>query len=130
MSIKEVCKKYGISPDTLRYYEKAGAIPEVHRTKGGRRDYQEEDLGWVENAICMRSAGLSMEAIAEYVKLYQAGEETIPARLQLLSGQREEIRRQKELIEATLKKLDYKIFCYERAVKTGKLSFECNGEDI
>ncbi len=124
MRIKDVCEKYGISPDTLRYYEKAGAIPEVNRTEGGRRDYRETDLGWVENAICMRSAGLSMEAIAEYVRLFKSGDETIPARLQLLTDQRVEILKQKEMLEATLKKLDYKIFCYEQALKTGRLKFD------
>lgn len=124
MSIKEVCEKYGISPDTLRYYEKTGVIPEVHRTEGGRRDYREQDLGWVENAICMRSAGLSVEAIARYVKLYQEGDETIPARLYLLLGQREEIMKQKALMEATLERLEYKISRYRQAVETGKLEWD------
>ena len=51
MTIKEVSEKYNISQDTLRYYERVGMIPRVHRTGGGIRDYQEDDLGWVELAI-------------------------------------------------------------------------------
>ena len=43
MTIKEVCEKYNLTPDTLRYYERVGVIPEVTRTAGGIRDYQEED---------------------------------------------------------------------------------------
>ena len=66
MTIKEVSEKYGISQDTLRYYEKIGAIPPVTRTAGGVRNYTETDIGWVENAVCMRSAGLPVETIAEY----------------------------------------------------------------
>ncbi len=58
MTIKEVSEKYNISADTLRYYERIGMIPPVHRTSGGIRDYNDEDLGWVEMSICMRSAGL------------------------------------------------------------------------
>ncbi len=73
MTIKEVGEKYGISQDTLRYYERVGMIPAVTRTPGGIRDYQESDLKWVELAGCMRSAGLPVEAIIEYVKLYQEG---------------------------------------------------------
>ena len=61
MTIKEVCEKYDITPDTLRYYERVGVIPEVHRTKGGIRDFTDEDIAWVENAICMRSAGVPVE---------------------------------------------------------------------
>ena len=44
MTIKEVSEKYGISQDTLRYYERVNVIPKVTRTSGGIRDYQEEDL--------------------------------------------------------------------------------------
>ena len=84
MTIKEVSEKYDISQDTLRYYERIGMIPPVTRTSSGIRNYQESDLGWVEHVICMRSAGLPVESIIEYVKLCQEGDETIPARLQLL----------------------------------------------
>ena len=48
MTIKEVSEKYGISQDTLRYYERVNVIPKVTRTSGGILDYQEEDLRWVE----------------------------------------------------------------------------------
>lgn len=89
MTIKEVSKKFDITQDTLRYYERIGMIPHVTRTSGGIRDYQKEDLNWVGLAICMRSAGLPVEVMIEYVKLYQAGDSTIPARLQLLTEQRE-----------------------------------------
>ena len=74
MTIKEVCEKYGITADTLRYYEKVGVIPTVGRTKGGKRDYSEQDIAWVENAICMRNAGLPVEMLIEYVRLFQEGD--------------------------------------------------------
>ena len=44
MTIKEVSEHFGISQDTLRYYERVKMIPKVTRTSGGIRDYQEEDL--------------------------------------------------------------------------------------
>ena len=87
MTIKEVSEKYGISQDTLRYYERIGLIPPVPRTPGGIRDYQEKDLGWVEQAVCMRSAGVQIEALIEYVRLYQMGDSTIEARRDLLQEQ-------------------------------------------
>lgn len=96
MTIKEVSEKYNISQDTLRYYERVGMIPPVSRTTGGIRDYQPEDLGWVELAVCMRSAGLPIEAMIEYVKLYQMGDSTFAARLQLLQEQRENLLQQRE----------------------------------
>ena len=83
MTIKEVSQKYNISQDTLRYYERVGMIPKVTRTASGIRDYQESDLSWVELVICMRSAGLPVEALIEYVELYQQGDQTFSARLEL-----------------------------------------------
>lgn len=124
MTIKEVGEKYGISGDTLRYYERVGMIPPVPRTAGGIRDYGEEDLQWVELVVCMRSAGLPIEAIIEYVRLFQMGDSTFQARLQLLQEQRETLLEQKEQIERTLDRLNYKIARYETAVKTGKLSWD------
>ena len=124
MTIKEVSEKYEISQDTLRYYERVGMIPPVTRTASGIRDYQEIDLGWVELAKCMRSAGLPVEAMIEYVKLTQEGDATIPARLQLLKEQRESLLEQKEKINATLERLNYKIGRYELAAETGVLTWE------
>ena len=124
MTIKEVSEKYHISQDTLRYYERIGMIPAVSRTAGGIRDYQEKDLNWVELAICMRSAGLPIEAMIEYVKLYQMGDSTFAARLQLLQEQRENLLEQRKQIDATLDRLNYKIAQYQKAIETGKLSWE------
>ena len=124
MTIKEVSQKYNISSDTLRYYERVGMIPPVTRTAGGIRDYSESDLGWVELALCMRGAGLPVEAMIEYVKLCQQGDSTIEARMLLLKEQMETLLEQKAQIESTIKRLDFKISRYEEAVKTGKLTWE------
>ncbi len=124
MTIKEVSQKYGITQDTLRYYERIGMIPAVTRTAGGIRDYREADLQWVELAKCMRSAGLPVEAMIEYVRLFQEGDSTIAARLQLLLEQRENLLEQRQQIDQTLERLNYKISRYEIAVETGKLSWD------
>lgn len=124
MTIKEVSEKYGITQDTLRYYERVGMIPAVPRTSGGIRNYGEEDCGWVEMAICMRNAGVPVEAMIEYVRLVQEGDGTFPARLQLLQEQREMLHEQQEKINRMLERLDYKISRYERAVETGKLVWD------
>ena len=129
MTIKEVAEKYHISQDTLRYYERVKMIPEVTRTSGGIRDYQEEDLKWVELAICMRSAGLPIEVMIEYVKLFQQGDDTILARLELLNNQMEVLKSQKKQIEETMVRLIYKISRYEKALKTGELVWD-KGENV
>lgn len=129
MTIKEVCEKYDITADTLRYYERVGVIPEVTRTPGGIRDYQETDIAWVENAICFRDAGMPVEMLIEYVKLYQEGDSTIDARTNLLKEAREYILEARKKYDIALKKLDYKIGRYEIAQKTGVLTWTENEKD-
>lgn len=117
MTIKDVSTKYDLTQDTLRYYERVGMIPKVNRTKSGIRDYTDYDLGWVELAKCMRQAGMSIESLVEYVKLYQQGDVTIKARLELLKNQKEQLLDQKQKIELSLDKLDYKISVYSNSLE-------------
>ena len=124
ITIKDVSRRYGITQDTLRYYEQAGMIPPVTRTAGGIRDYQDGDLAWVELALCLRGAGLPVEAIADYVRLAQQGDGTIPDRLALLQRQREVLLERQRQTGAALDRLDYKIARYEDAVKVGTLTWE------
>ena len=123
MTIKEVCSRFGISADTLRYYERVGVIPEVHRTAGGIRDYTEDDIGWVETAACFRSAGMPIELLIEYVKLFKEGDSTISARCELLKEARERILAERQKCDDALQKMNYKIRVYEKAVQTGILDW-------
>ena len=108
MTISEVSKKYNITADTLRYYERIGLIPPVPRTKSGLRDYDESSCNWVNFIKCMRSAGLQIEALIEYVKLFQMGDETVEARKQLLIEQKELLEEKQREIASTLDRLNYK----------------------
>ena len=124
LTIKEVSEKFNIPSETLRYYERVGVIPPVTRTASGIRNYQEEDLAWVENAKCFRAAGLSIEALIEYLKLYSEGNSTFQARLDLLNEQRAILLAQQKQLVETLDRLDYKISKYESAAKIGKLTWD------
>lgn len=116
MTIAEVSKRYDISPDTLRYYERIGLIPPVPRTKGGVRDYGEESCGWVQLMKCMRAAGVQIEALIEYVDLFQQGDATIGARKALLMEQRDQLVTRMEEMQASLDLLNDKINRYEQSM--------------
>jgi len=116
MTIAEVSKRYDITPDTLRYYERIGLLPNVNRTKSGIRFYTEDDCRWIEFIKCMRSAGLTIEVLIEYVKLFQKGDKTIAARKELLVEQREQLRKRMKDMKETLSRLDYKIDQYEQCI--------------
>lgn len=114
MTITEVSKKYGVTADTLRYYERIGLIPPVPRTKSGIRDYNEESCGWVELMKCMRRAGVQIEALIEYVALFQQGESTLQARKALLVEQRDQLMERMAEMQASLDRLNLKIERYEQ----------------
>ena len=114
MTITEVSKKFDVSQDTLRYYERIGLIPSVNRNKSGIRNYTEEDCRWVEFVKCMRSAGLPIEVLIEYVGLFQQGDETTGARKELLIEQRKQLLIKMEEMQKTMERLDYKIARYDR----------------
>jgi DNA-binding transcriptional MerR regulator len=116
MKIAEVSERYAISADTLRYYERIGLIPPVHRNRNGIREYDDLDLRRVEFIKCMRNAGLPIEELIEYVALVQQGDTTTEARKEILKEQREQVVAKMKDMQKTLDILDYKISVYENAV--------------
>jgi DNA-binding transcriptional MerR regulator len=116
MKIMEVSEQFGLSSDTLRYYERIGLIPPVNRNESGIRDYNDLDLRRVEFIKCMRSAGLPIEVLIEYIALVQKGDRTIEARKDILIEQRELLVARMKEMQKTLDILDHKIEVYENAV--------------
>ena len=120
MTIAEVSRKYDISADTLRYYERIGLIPPVPRTRGGLRDYGEESCGWIQLMKCMRAAGVQIEALIEYVDLFQQGDATLDARKTLLVEQRDQMVSRMAEMQASLDLLNQKIDRYEQGMMTAE----------
>lgn len=116
MLIAEVSRKFDLSQDTLRYYERIGLIPRVNRNKSGIRDYTEEDCRWVDFIKCMRGVGLPVETLIEYVGLFQQGNETLEARKELLIEQRKQLLTRMEEMKNVLERLEYKISSYEQTI--------------
>lgn len=120
MTISEVSARFALSPDTLRYYERVGLISGVCRTKSGVRNYTEENCGWIEFIKCMRSAGLPIGVLIEYMKLVQQGDGSAGAREKLLVEQREQLLKKMNEMQETLDRLNYKIaICRQKAVPAG-----------
>lgn len=118
MTIAEVSKKYELSADTLRYYERIGLVPPVPRNKSGIRDYDTESCQWVELMKCIRSAGVQIEALIEYVALFQQGDETIGARKALLIEQRDQLVERMAEMQRSLDRLNDKIERYDQGLMT------------
>ena len=123
MTIGEVSKQFDITEDTLRYYEKIGLIRDVKR-KNGIRSYDENDIFTIEFIKCMRSAGLSIEFLSQYLTLLRSGDETINKRKNLLIKQRKLLLDRISDMNKTLERLDYKIEIYDEMMKTVHKDFK------
>ena len=117
MTIAETSKKYNITADTLRYYERIGIIPPVPRTKGGIRDYDEASCRWIELMKCLRSAGVQIEALIEYAALCRQGEGTEERRKAILMEQRDQLLARMEEMQSSLDRLNYKIENYDKILR-------------
>lgn len=113
MKIAEVSKRYGISSDTLRYYERIGLLNPVPRTSSGVRDYAEADCQRIEFVKCMRNAGMPIDVLIEYMKLLEQGDETAAQRKALLEEQRDRIAQRIQAMQDGLDRLNAKIETYE-----------------
>jgi len=116
MKIAEVSERFEISSDTLRYYERIGLIPPVNRSESGIREYNDLDARRVEFVKCMRSAGLPIDVLIEYMELVQQGDSTVEARKDILKHQRAQVAARMEEMQKTLDILDHKIEVYEKAL--------------
>lgn len=108
-TVKEVAEKLEITPHTLRFYEKEGVLPAIDRNRNGGRLYTDHDLDMIETVQALRSTGLSLGEIKEYVALYHEGDSKLAERRILLDRQKTKVEDQIFLLMKTLEKINYKM---------------------
>lgn len=114
LTITEVAERTGLSPDTLRYYEKAGLISPVGRSAGGQRRYAADDLAWIELLLRLRDTSMSIADMQQFNKLRLRGDSTVPDRLRLLREHRARLTERISQLQASASALDDKISHYEK----------------
>jgi DNA-binding transcriptional MerR regulator len=93
LTVKEVAELTGLSPHTLRYYDRMHLFPYVSRSGGNARLFSESDVEWVRLVSCLRKTGLPIADILRYVELCQAGDGTIGERAEIIGRQEAEVER-------------------------------------
>ena len=117
MKISEVGERFGLTNDTLRYYERQGLLGVIPRDASGDRDYTEENCKRIYFIKCLRDAGVSIEALVQYTKLLDEGPATHEQRKQILIEQREVLRGRAEKKKKGINTLNYKIENYDTILK-------------
>ncbi len=121
LSIGEVSARSGLSVHALRFYEREGLFANpVRRLANGRRVYHEEDLEWL--AICtkLRSSGMSLATIREYIDLARQGPGTERGRLELLQRHADQVEAQVRELNEALDVMRYKVRIYEEHLARGE----------
>lgn len=126
MNIKQAADMFELTVDTLRYYERVGVIPPVHRTNSGYRDYATNDLNWIYLVKNLRKAGLSIESLIEFSTLAQLREKqnVEEAQKRILRDQLQQIETKIAEMNEVRDLLKYKIDTYDEHLtrfKAGKV---------
>ena len=108
-SIQDISKKTGLSAHTLRYYEKEGLLTHVERSRGGFRQYTDEDMERLGLICCLKNTGMSLQEIARFVELTNEGEQTLRKRVELLRVHREHVVARIAEMQRHLEKVTWKL---------------------
>ncbi|WP_313631186.1 MerR family transcriptional regulator [Enterococcus devriesei] len=130
MNISEVAEKFNMTPATIRYYEKQGLVPPITRNGSGVRDFQDEDVKWVEFIKCMRDSGLSIDSLARYSELYQIGDDTLVERKKILIEEYQKLLEKQRLINGTVARLEKKLDNYDQMIQECEEKFFSNANEV
>lgn len=112
MTIKQLAERAGVSPHTLRYYEREGLIPAVHRKSNGHRRYHQEHVWWIAFLRRLRASGMRIAEIRAYAELVQQGDGTLPSRRLFLERHRGRLEERIRELRDCLALVDLKIRFY------------------
>lgn len=105
----------GLSSPTLRYYEKEGLI-NPHRTENGLRYYTDQDVDWIKFLLHLKSTGMTIEQLKQYVKWRAEGDSTIDKRVELLEEVRSNFEKEFENLQNSWTILNDKLDWYKGKV--------------
>jgi DNA-binding transcriptional MerR regulator len=123
-SISQVAEKTGLSPHTLRWYERIGLLGPVRRSSDGRRKFTDRDLDWLELITKLRDTGMPVKDMQRYAELVRSGAGEAE-RLTLLERHRIEVRKALAAQQECLTLLDRKIDVYSRRISDPRDNREC-----
>ena len=116
MQISEVAKEFGLTTDTLRYYEREGLIGPIAKGKNGIRNYTEEDIKRIQFVKCMRAAGLEISFLKRYLQLFEGGDNTLKERREILVEQKKILKEKLDAMQEAYDRLNYKIDLYDKNI--------------
>jgi len=127
LPISQVVALTGLSHDTLRWYEREGLVPPVHRGPDGRRRYGERDVARLQVLVRLRRTGMPTAQVRRFSELMDGGAATHGQRMALLEAHRAVVLRHIDALHGDLTALDVKIDHYRDLIIAG---LDCDGVPV
>jgi len=124
-TMMEVCREADMTYQTLKFYCNEGLVPNVKRDKNNRRIFDERDLKWIKDLVCLKKCGMSIQEMKDYLELCLQGESTIPERKELLMKKQAALRDSIKELEDSVAYIDWKQNFYDE-VLSGKRPYISN----
>lgn len=124
-SMKDVCKKTGMTYETLKFYCNQGLVPNVKRAGNNYRVFDDRDVAWIESLGCLKRCGMSIQEMKDYIALCMQGQPSIPERKAILQRKRDQLLERIRELEGAVDYIDQKQAFYD-GVLAGELPYESN----
>lgn len=124
-TMMQVCNEADMTYQTLKFYCNEGLVPNVKRDKNNRRVFDEKDVRWIKDLVCLKKCGMSIQEMKEYLDLCLQGPDTILQRKELLKKKQESLRESVQELEASIAYIDWKHNFYDE-VLSGKRPYVSN----
>ncbi|KJR45596.1 Transcriptional regulator, MerR family [Desulfosporosinus sp. I2] len=92
-TMKQTCKKVGMTYEALKFYCNEGLVPNVRRDLNNRRVFDENDVLWITSLTCLKNLGMSIKDMKAYIDLCMQGQSTIPERKTILNELKESLQK-------------------------------------
>ncbi len=124
-TMMQVCREADMTYQTLKFYCNQGLVPNVKRDANNRRVFDERDLKWIKDLVCLKKCGMSIQEMKEYLELCLEGEGTIPKRKEMLAKKQAALRASIQELEDSVAYIDWKQNFYDE-VLAGKRPYVSN----
>lgn len=112
-TMMQVCRETDMTYQALKYYCNEGLIPNVKRDANNRRVFDERDVKWIKDLVCLKKCGMSIQEMKEYLYLCLQGESSIPQRKEMLTRKQEALRASIQELEESVAYIDWKQTFYD-----------------
>ena len=124
-SMKEACTLTNMTYENLKFYCNEGLVTNVKRDRRNYRVFDEHDIKWIQSLNCLKSCGMSIAEMKQYLALCMEGEGTIPERKVILAEKKETLLQSITELQKAVAYIDWKQRFYDD-VLSGKTAYYSN----